>query len=691
MRTRSARSASSLLLLLLLALLAAPARADEDDPGDDYEVTARVARVSLVKGDVSLRRNGDNEWERAELNYPLVEGDTLSTGPEARAEFQIDAHNFVRLGPGSVLRVVTLRDEGVALSLNEGTATLRLARFDKDREYFELDAPGATVAAEHRGLYRLDVSPRVGVVVVARDGARARIYSETSGFTLREGRTARLSTGGDAAGDWELSSAPAFDEWDSWTDERERHLAASLRYENRERYYDREVWGAEELDAHGQWTHTRDYGWVWRPHATAINHYNDWAPYRYGRWVYFQPYGWTWVGDEPWGWAPYHYGRWVYHDNYWAWAPRGYGYTYRRAWWRPALVAFVFVSGSRGDEVCWYPLRHGQRDPHSGFWRRNARRLHELRDRQRRDVYLVNPAYLRAVSSLPSREFGARVRGRRAHDDLARRAVSGEPVARLPFERRRGRDGATGEGQRTFARPARDLIERPTGAARRAPGVALDRELRRTRIFNNREPRNRDRGPRDSATTPNGTPGDGSTLGRGAGSLGRGSNTDAGRDTGVVARPAPTGDGTARDENRTRRPGRRDDNNGARNGERDATPRVDNDGTRRGDDGSVWRRIPRVERPDSRNESRNESRPERRVERSAPREERPRSERPPREERPREERPRQERPREDRPAREERPQRSEPRQERSAPRERAPERPSRPAGRDTPVTRDNDN
>src|SRR4029078_8582017 len=110
----------------------------------------------------------------------------------ARVELQIDARNFVRLAGNSMLRIVTLRDEGVALSLVEGTASVRLANFDKDHEYFEIDAPKSTLAAEKKGLYRIDVTRDGRVRVAARDGGRGRIYSEASGFPLRDGRTAEL-------------------------------------------------------------------------------------------------------------------------------------------------------------------------------------------------------------------------------------------------------------------------------------------------------------------------------------------------------------------------------------------------------------------------------------------------------------------------------------------------------------------
>ncbi|HEX8097170.1 MAG TPA: DUF6600 domain-containing protein [Pyrinomonadaceae bacterium] len=526
----SARRFSLLLLLIFAALFVfdATARAaDDDESYDDYDVTARVMRLSYLRGDVSLRRAGETRWESARLNYPLVEGDTLATGSDSRVEIQIDSRNFMRLAENTVLRVVTLRDEGIALSLSEGKATLRIARFDHAREYFEVDAPKTTVAVEKTGLYRLDVG-RDNVQVVVRDDGRARIYSETSGFTLRDGRSASLSYGGAEEGDWQLAYAPARDLWDDWVNERERYLAARLRYDDRTRYYDADVWGAEELDAYGDWTYAGSYGWVWRPHVTVINNYYNWAPYRHGHWVWCPPYGWTWVAEEPWGWAPYHYGRWVYYNNNWCWAPRGV--HYKRVYWRPALVAFIYVPTSYGERLAWYPLYYGQRDPHARSYRQQQpARLAPLRSEELARLERINPVALRAVTTVPARSFGTEgARGEAASAEIARRAVTGEPVrGRLPIVPARTDNNSANGGERPVRQtgparpaslgPAASLPERPTGAGERRVGVPLDNELRRTRLYNNREPR-----PSSSAGVT--TPGTGVAGGE--------------RDTGAVVRPA---------------------------------------------------------------------------------------------------------------------------------------------------------
>jgi hypothetical protein len=556
------------------------------------------------------------------------------------------------------------------------------------------------------------------VTVTVRDEGRARVYSETSGFVLRNNRTARLVAGGAEEGDWELTSAATPDRWDTWNDERERHLAARLRYEGRERYYDPEVWGAEELDAYGDWVETRDYGYVWRPHVTVVNNYYNWAPYRYGHWRYCPPYGWTWIPDEDWGWAPYHYGRWVQVNNNWCWAPRGYGYRYRRAWWRPALVAFVFIPTSHGEHIAWYPLRHGQRDPRGRFWPRGHDRLSPLGRRDRENLRRHDPTLLRAVSSLPAREFGGAGRARAASSDIAQRALTGDLVAgQLPISRHDrpravapGGAGRVGVGTSTgragnsdsrgglvIARPAplgpaRALPDRPTGAAARTPGVALDDDLRRSRVFGGRAPRS-DASPASNGGVVQGEAGTGAVTrpsrpSRGPSDDGRGGSVGGGA---IDPRGASAPTGTT-DAPRVRpvRPPRSDDGGATAQPNDDRLPRPEREGGGNSDkqprprpSRPSWQDRAPVERPaapvaqpESRPRTsapierpqpppRREESPAPRHERPAPSEARPRSE--PRQEAPRQEAPRQEAPRQERPA--------------PAPKQERPAAPARPAAR----------
>jgi hypothetical protein len=630
-----------LLSSFLLTLFSIPitVRADDNDDADDYDVKARVARISMLDGEVSLKRNDSKDWEAAKLNYPVVEGDTVTTAANSNLEIQVDARNFIRLSGNSVLRIITLRDEGIAISVVEGTVTVRLANFDRKRGYFEVDAPKSTLAAEKNGLYRIDVPKNGRVRLTVREGGGARIYSDTSGFSLRDGRAAELVIDGENAGDWDLMAAAPPDEIDNSVADRERYLAQRLKYDVK--YYDEYVWGGEDLDAYGDWIKTDDYGWVWRPFPSSISVYSDWVPYRYGQWSWCPPYGWTWIGYEPWGWAPYHYGRWVYFNGYWAWCPRNQFYR-NRSWWRPALVAFVF-DFSFGDNVCWYPLSYHQRDPHSRRYRHDRDRDRHPgygggRDsdgRQRHDGH----ENWRGVTRTPRRDFGNPYRRPQVVEEpIARRVVDSDPErGDLP---RRGGWGRV---------PMANVPERPTGAAERAPGVALDEDLRRNRVFRGREPRtNQPAQPNTSAPAVN--------------TNAPVVNTETQPTTGAVERPEPRGrrgeprteplSGNPEDRRGRDRPERPRTREGSENAGGSSTEAPTENAPRNEQPPAVTeppRETPRVERrereaPEVRSQSGNESRPrfEPRTEpRSEPRESRPET----RSESPRSESPRSESPR----------------------------------------------
>jgi hypothetical protein len=146
-----------------------------------------------------------------------------------------------------------------------------------------------------------------------------------------------MARGASADAEFQVAAAGAMDDWDRWSDNRDRTITQSVS----PRYVGAGVYGTEDMDPYGTWTSVPEYGNVWRPTVGP-----DWAPYQSGRWVWEDWYGWTWVSYDPWGWAPYHYGRW-FHDGFgWGWYP---GLITSRHYWSPALVGFFgFGRGGLG-------------------------------------------------------------------------------------------------------------------------------------------------------------------------------------------------------------------------------------------------------------------------------------------------------------------------------------------------------
>ncbi len=67
-----------------------------------------VARVSLIHGDVSTQRGDSGDWSAVTLNQPVMTGDKISTGDNARTELQLDFANTLRLGANSKANVSNL-------------------------------------------------------------------------------------------------------------------------------------------------------------------------------------------------------------------------------------------------------------------------------------------------------------------------------------------------------------------------------------------------------------------------------------------------------------------------------------------------------------------------------------------------------------------------------------------------------
>jgi hypothetical protein len=305
---------------------------------------ARVGRVALTQGQVSIVGDVGGEMSQAQVNWPVTSGNLLTTAVGARTELRIGSTS-IRLDGDSSLEVMALDDDNIRLRLNYGSASVRILNADVLRG-FELITPQARVRMQQPGRVRIDAERvRDTSAVTVFDGA-ALVEAGGSQLTVRPGKRAEV-------GDDDMRTAGATqDAFDSWSASRDRleDTAASARYVTTE------MTGYEDLDRYGSWRDDTEYGPLWTPTVTS-----SWVPYRDGSWTWIDPWGWTWVDNAPWGYAPFHYGRWVYVNRHWAWAP---GRRHERLVWAPALVGWVGGAGwditfrdrSHRPGTGWYPL-----------------------------------------------------------------------------------------------------------------------------------------------------------------------------------------------------------------------------------------------------------------------------------------------------------------------------------------------
>jgi hypothetical protein len=344
-----------LTLVVLAIALPLSAQAPPDDDDDPEDVPGRgVARISLIDGDVSVKRGDTGDMTAAALNAPLMVEDRIFTGPNSRAELQFDHSNMIRIAANTEVRLAEVNQNRYIIQLARGLVTFRVLR--EQGAYVEVSTPSISLRPVQRGAYRIEVRED-GITEVAIRSGEAEIYTAQGNERVRAGRS--IVARGDAANPEFRDGEPVpQDGWDQWNDSRDRELLQSTSYQ----YVSPDVYGAEDLDNHGRWVNVPEYGNVWSPQVAA-----GWAPYQLGRWSWIDWYGWTWISYDPWGWAPYHYGRWFNQPGYgWCWWPGGGG---SRHFWRPALVGFFGWGGNGGfgagigfGRVGWTPLA-----PHERF------------------------------------------------------------------------------------------------------------------------------------------------------------------------------------------------------------------------------------------------------------------------------------------------------------------------------------
>src|SRR5215467_10527907 len=95
-------------LLFAAALLAATGAVSPVQAQDPDDLKRGVARISLINGDVNVRRGDSGDWVAGVINAPLLADDRISTGANSRAEIQFDAANVLRIGSNADLHLTQL-------------------------------------------------------------------------------------------------------------------------------------------------------------------------------------------------------------------------------------------------------------------------------------------------------------------------------------------------------------------------------------------------------------------------------------------------------------------------------------------------------------------------------------------------------------------------------------------------------
>jgi len=341
---------SSFLPLFFAANVFAQSGGPDDPPGT-------IARIGYLDGGVSLQPSGTDDWSQAPVNYPMIPGDRIYTGPGSRADIQLGGAEL-RVWQLTDVTLVNQADNFQQIGLASGNLRLRVFQMDPGSQ-IEVDTPNGAVIVESAGDYRIEAFPQNGSSIFTVNNGNAAITGPGINQPVSTGYSVGLF--GVNPVEIQYLNVPDYDDLDYWSLDLDQRLQNSISA----RYVSREMVGYGDLDANGTWDPQSEYGPVWYPNNVPYG----WRPYSTGHWAYVQPWGYTWVDDAPWGFAPFHYGRWTQIGGRWGWTP---GPPQVRPVYSPALVAFVgggpggggfslsIGFGGGGGVAAWFPIGVGE-------------------------------------------------------------------------------------------------------------------------------------------------------------------------------------------------------------------------------------------------------------------------------------------------------------------------------------------
>ena len=192
-----------------------PAPQDKPEPG--------VARISLIRGEVSIRRGDSGDWVAVVLNTPVVSGDKVSTGQNSQTELQLDYANILRLSDQSEAVVAALDRAHVQVQLAQGLAFYTV--FQGAEADAEIDTPNVAVHPRGEGEFRIQVNSSGDTVVVVRKG-EADLTTPQGSTPVHKGQMITIrGTGADAQ--YLIADAPSNDQWDHFNEDRDKRIRSA--------------------------------------------------------------------------------------------------------------------------------------------------------------------------------------------------------------------------------------------------------------------------------------------------------------------------------------------------------------------------------------------------------------------------------------------------------------------------------
>ena len=205
------------------------------------QVPARVGRIALAQGNVTIAGDVGAASEAALVNWPVTSNNTLTTAQGARTEVRIGSTS-IRLDGDSSLEIDELDDDTLRLRLNYGSASVRIVDANV-LNGFELSTPQALLRMREPGRMRVDAERMRDTTSVTVFDGLGLIDAAGGTLPVRPGKRA------DIVGDDVNTGIASRDSFDDWAYGRDQYQDRSTSA----RYVTSDMTGYEDLDRYGAW------------------------------------------------------------------------------------------------------------------------------------------------------------------------------------------------------------------------------------------------------------------------------------------------------------------------------------------------------------------------------------------------------------------------------------------------------
>ena len=164
------QTSNLLSLIVSTAILVACVITSVGQTRDKFVISAKAGGINAITGQASMHGKGETDWQQLMITDDLQAGDRVQTASDGRVEILLNPGSYLRVGGNSEVELSDNSLSNLEFRLLRGTAVVEASGVEETQMLINISTPHARLAIDRQGLYRLNVVPDDGTVLIVRKG-----------------------------------------------------------------------------------------------------------------------------------------------------------------------------------------------------------------------------------------------------------------------------------------------------------------------------------------------------------------------------------------------------------------------------------------------------------------------------------------------------------------------------------------